>query len=158
MFLIIDAISHVGTVTVLKHDVKTGKLIYKENFKNQITNYALSQVALAWAGQSGINYPNTITVGTGTPPAGQSGTLPTDTMLWNELAGTRLTCTYISAWLTYYTQYSVTYSQTQAIGTLTEAGLLDSGGNLWSHVILNNIVHDSTSTLTIQWQVAHIGN
>lgn len=42
--------------------------------------------------------------------------------------------------------------------TLTEAGLFDVNGNLWSHVVLNGVTHDNTTTLSIQWQVLQNGN
>lgn len=42
--------------------------------------------------------------------------------------------------------------------TLTEAGLFDASGNLWSHVALTGVTHDNTSTLSIQWQILHMGN
>lgn len=42
--------------------------------------------------------------------------------------------------------------------SLTEAGLFDSLGNLWSHVALQGVTHDNTTTLSIQWQVLMEGN
>lgn len=155
-----DSLEAYGTVRVIKRNVK-GEVIHDQLFKNQITNYARSQAAIAW-GQSfsgvPVVFPSMIAVGTGAPSSGQSGTTPNDTSLWSELSGTRKTVDYAQQWLNYYIQYSVTYQPTEAQGSLTEAGLFDANGNLWSHVQLNGVTHDSTSTLSIQWQVLMKGN
>jgi hypothetical protein len=77
---------------------------------------------------------------------------------------------YAQQWLSYYIQYAVTYDTTEVLGTvdpvnnptgsinLTEAGLFDGNGNLFSHVMLNGVTHDNTSTLTLQWQIQQNGN
>lgn len=164
-----DSVTAVGTVRVTKRDLKTGEVIFDQTFKNQITNFARQQAALLWAGQV-VATPSMIAVGTGSPPTGTSGTTPNDTALWNEFSGSRKQVDYASPWLSYYTQYSVTYQQTEVLGTvdpqnnptgsitLTEAGLFDANGNLWSHVALNGVTHDNTSTLSIQWQILQQGN
>lgn len=156
----VDSLEAEGYVRVIKHDLQ-GNVVFDQLFKNQITNYARGQMALAW-GQSfnGVPmvFPSQIAVGTGSPASGQSGTTPNDTALWSELSGTRKTVDYAQQWLTYYIQYSVTYQTTEAQGTLTEAGLFDSIGNLFSHVQLNGVTHDNTSTLSIQWQILMKGN
>lgn len=155
-----DSYEHYGTVRVIQHDLN-GNVLSNQLFKNQITSYALGQAAVAW-GQSvngvPVVFPSQIAVGTGSPPSGQSGTTPNDTALWSELSGTRKAMDYAQQWLTYYIQYSVTYQTTEAQGNLTEAGLFDANGNLWSHVQLNGVTHDNTSTLSIQWQVLMKGN
>jgi hypothetical protein len=160
--LVMNSVNYIGRVIITRKDLE-GNIIDREIFKNQITNFALSQMSAAWSSQT-ILYPTLIAVGTGSPPAGQNGTSPTDTALWSELSGSRLTVSSAIPWLTYYTQFSLTYSQSQALGaggipvTFTEAGLFDSAGNLWSHVILNNVYHDNTNTISIQWLVLHQGN
>ena len=163
-----DKITSIGHVRVVKTDPKTGLILFDEVFKNQLTYFALQQAASLWSGQF-VVVPSMIAVGTGSPPADQSSTTANDITLWTELDGTRQTVDYATTWLQYYTQYSVTYMQSQAIGTidsenptglitLTEAGLFDINGNLWSHVMLNGVTHDNTSTLSIQWQIEQQGN
>lgn len=167
-----DTLTAIGMVRVIKRDIVTGEVVFDKRYKNQLTNYARAQAALAW-GQSVNNtvvmFPSKIAVGTGSPPNGQTGTTPNDTALWAELSGTRKTVDYAQQWLQYYIQYSVTYQQTEAIGTitqqnptgsisLTEAGLFDANGNLFSHVMLSGVTHDNTSTLSIQWQILMNGN
>lgn len=159
---------HVGHVRVVKRDAHTGNVLFDGTFKNQIQTYALQQAAAMWAGQY-VPPINQIQVGTGSPPSGQTGTTPNDGGLWTPLAGTRLTVDYADVWLSVYTQWSVTYDQTQCLGTisssnpngqitLTEAALLDATGACISHVILNGVTHDNQSTLMIQWQVLQQGN
>lgn len=168
-----DKMTAEGWVRVFKTDNASGEVIYDKWFKNQITNYARQQAALAW-GQSvnavAITMPSMISVGTGAPPSGTSGTTANDTALWGEVSDSRKSVDYAQQWLQYYTQFSVTYQQTEVLGTvdpstnptgtinLTEAGLWDSQGNLFSHVALNGVTHDNTSTLSIQWQVEQQGN
>lgn len=168
-----DSMHAVGHVRVTKTDRKTGNVIFDQLFKNQITNYARTQMVQAWTQSvNGVfpTFPSKIAVGTGSPPSGQNGTTPSDTALWNEFSGSRLTVDYAQQWLSYYVQYSVTYDNTVVLGTvdpatnptgsinLTEAGLFDDSGNLFSHVMLNGVSHDNTSTLSIQWQIQQIGN
>lgn len=168
-----DGIEAIGHVRVIKTDKQTGEVIFDQLFKNQITNYARTQMVQAW-GQTfnGTNpsFPSMISVGTGSPSSGQTGTSPNDTALWNEFSGSRLRVDYAQSWLTYYIQYAVTYDNTQVLGTLdpttnptasinlTEAGLFDANGKLFSHVMLNGVSHDNTSTLSIQWQIQQNGN
>lgn len=163
-----DTLNTAGFVRVIKRDLETGRVIFDELFKNRITNFARQQSALLWTGTV-VQTPTMIAVGTGNPPAGQTGTTPNDTALWSELSGTRKTVDAVTAWLSYYSQYTVTYLQNEAIGTvnaqnptglitLTEAGLFDASGNLWAHVALNGVTHDNTSSLSIIWQVLHQGN
>lgn len=163
-----DTLNTVGFVRVIKRDIKTGRVIFDEVFKNQITNFARAQSAALWVGTP-VLPPTMIAVGTGSPPPGQTGTTPNDTALWNELDGTRKNVDVATTWLSYYAQYTVTYYQNEAIGqvtqqnpngliTLTEAGLFDASGNLWAHVALNGVTHDNTSSLSIVWQVLHQGN
>lgn len=163
-----DKVTAIGMVRVIKRDAKTGEVILDKTFKNQITNYARSQAAALWAGQS-VPVPSKIAVGTGSPPSGQTGPTASDTALWNEISGSRKQIDYAQTWLGFYTQYSVTYQQTEVLGTitqqnptgqitLTEAGLFDSTGGLWAHVMLSGVTHDNTSTLSIQWYVLQQGN
>jgi hypothetical protein len=164
-----DSLQAVGTVRVVKTDIATGAVIYDKTFKNQLTNYARQQSAALWAG-AGAYVPSKISVGTGSPPFGQTGTTPNDTGLWAEVSGSRKALDYATTWLQYYTQYSCTYTQSEVLGAydavtnptssiaLTEAGLWDASGQLWSHVALTGVTHDSTSQLSIIWQVLHNGN
>lgn len=162
-----------GRVRVIKRKFLTGEVIFDRLFKNQITNYARMQMVQAW-GQSvnGVfpTFPSMIAIGTGSPPSGQNGTSPSDAALWNEFSGSRKQVDYAQQWLNYYIQYSVTYQNTELLGVvdpvnnpygtinLTEAGLFDSQGNLFSHVMLNGVTHDNTSTLSLQWQILQKGN
>lgn len=161
--MISDGMEAVGHVRIIKRSVETGDVVFDETFKNQITSYACSQMALMWTGVM-PPIPANIAVGTGT------GTVTSaDTALWSEISGSRQTLDYATTFLNNYVQYSVTYDQTQVLGTitsgnttglitLTEAGLFDAQGNLWSHVALTNVAHDNTTTLTIQWQILMNGN
>lgn len=167
-----DAMTAIGHVRVIKRDKKTGRVLFDKLFKNQITNHARIQMVLAWGqtvNQVAVTFPSMIAVGTGSPSAGQNGTTPNDTTLWAEFSGSRKNVDYAQQWLQYYVQYSVTYQQTEVLGTIdvgnptgsisiTEAGLFDSAGNLFSHVQLNGVTHDNTSTLSIQWQILNQGN
>lgn len=160
-----DSMEAVGYVRVVKTDKETGKVVFDKVFKNQITNFARQQVAQLWTGAY-VAVPSMIAVGTGS----SDGTSPNDLTLWAELAGTRQKVDYATTFLSYYVQYSVTYDQATALGavdatnnptgqiTLTEAGLFDANGNLWSHVQLNGVTHDNTTTLSIQWQILQKGN
>lgn len=106
-----DTAMAVGHVHVVKRDKITDEVVYDKWFKNQITNFARNQMALMWAGVMGMT-PSQIAVGTGI----STGTSPNDTALWSELAGTRQNVDYATTFLSYYTQYSVTYDQTEALG------------------------------------------
>jgi hypothetical protein len=160
-----DTFEAVGHVRVVKTDIETGEVVFDHVFKNQITNFARGQMAQMFTGVQ-VEVPGKIAVGTGSG----NGTAPTDTALWTELANTRMDVDYATTFLTYYVQYSVTYQQTDALGTvdpvtnptgsigITEAGLFDGNGSLWSHVQLNGVTHDNTTTLSIQWQILMKGN
>jgi hypothetical protein len=163
--MIDDSFEAVGHVRIIKRSVETGEVVFDKTFKNQITNYACQQAALMWAGVTSL-VPSQIAVGIGTNAAGTS---PNDQALWSEVSGSRQSLDYATTFLNYYVQYAVTYDQTEVLGTITgqnptgqivlsEAGLFDSQGNLWSHVPLNNVTHDNTTTLSIQWQVLMKGN
>lgn len=163
--ILLDSMEAVGYVRVVKTDITTGAVVFDQTFKNQITNFARQQVALMWTGQV-VPVPSKIAVGTGTGP----GTSPTDVSLWSEASGSRQNVDYAVTFLNYYVQYSVTYQQSEVLGivdpvnnptgqiAITEAGLFDGNGNLWSHVILNGVTHDNTTTLSIQWQILQKGN
>lgn len=164
-----DSVTSFGTVRVIKRHKDTGLVLFDETFKNQITNYARGQAAALWAGIP-VPIPSKISIGNGTPTPPVTGTTPNDNGLWAEILNSKKVVDYTVVWLQYYTQYAVTYDQTQALGVydattnpyssipVNEAGLWDSNGNLWSHVVLKNVAHDSQSTLTIQWNIQQIGN
>jgi hypothetical protein len=146
----------VGYVHIMKHDAE-GNLVEDRWFKNQLTNYARNAAAQMWCGTS-LPTPNSIQVGSGSPTAPITGVQQTDTALWSPMAGTLKVVDFATVWLGYNSQYSATYQQSDALGTWTELGLFDANGNLWSHVQLNNLTKDSSSTITVQWQIQHIGN
>lgn len=152
-----DSLTATGFVRVIKQDPKTGLVLFDRTFKNQLTNFARQQSAALWVGTA-VQTPNKIAMGTGSPPAGQTSTTPNDTALWNELAGTRQTVSLATTFLSYYSQYQVTYNPNSQSTTITEAGLFDASGNLWSHVMLTGVVWDNTASLSIIWQVLHQGN
>jgi hypothetical protein len=162
-----DIFNAIGTVLVVKRDL-AGNTIFERLYKNQLTTYARQSSAGLWIGNT-VATPTLIAVGTGAPTAPSTSTSSTDTALWSEFVGTRKTLDYATTFLQYYSQYAVSYDQTQAIGTvtgpnptglisLTEAGLFDANGNLWSHVMFSGVTHDNQSTLSIQWQILHNGN
>jgi hypothetical protein len=152
-----DAYTATGFVRVIKQDPETGLVLFDEWFKNQLTNFARQQSAALWVGTV-VQTPTKIAMGTGSPPAGQTSTTPNDTALWNELAGTRQTVNSAVVFLSYYSQYTVTYSPNTQSTQITEAGLFDNSGNLWSHVKLTGVTWDTTASLSIIWQVLHQGN
>jgi hypothetical protein len=157
-----DYMNAIGTVRVVKHDL-AGNMIYEQTFKNQLTNYARQTSATLWTGVI-VDTPTLIAVGTG------SGTIsPTDLTMWTELAGTRVGLDYATTFLQYYSQFAVHYDQTAALApitgpnptgliTISEAGLFDIDGNMWSHVALSGVTHDNQSTLSVVWQILHNGN
>lgn len=113
-----DTMTAVGNVLVTKTDIETGKVVYEKWFKNQITNYARQQAASAWGqsvNQVSPTFPSMISVGTGSPSGGITGTTPNDTALWSEVDGSRVNVDYAQVWMQYYTQFSATYQQTQVL-------------------------------------------
>lgn len=152
----LESSTAVGYVHITKHD-SDGNIIEKRTFKNQLTNYSRACAANMWAGNF-VQIPSSIQVGTGSPTAPATGVTQADTELWTPMDGTLKVCDFATVWLTYNTQYSVTYDQPEAVGTWTELGLFDPSGNLWSHVQLNNFVKEATTAVTVQWQIQHIGN
>jgi hypothetical protein len=151
-----DYMNAIGTVRVVKRDL-AGNTIFDRTFKNQLTNYARSTSAQLWTGAI-VAVPTLIAIGTGT-----GTTAPTDTTLWSELAGTRVSLDYATTFLQYYSQFAVHYDQTVALAPITvpnPTGLITiaEAGNLWSHVTLSGVTHDNQSTLSVVWQVLHNGN
>lgn len=162
-----DIFNAIGTVHVVKRDL-AGNTVFEHTFKNQLTTYARQTSAGLWVGNL-LPTPTLIAVGTGSPTPPATSTSSADIALWTEMAGTRKTLDYATTFLQYYSQYAVSYDQSSAIGTvnggnptglitLTEAGLFDVNGNMWSHVLMNGVTHDNQSTLSIQWQILHNGN
>lgn len=157
-----------GIVRVQKRLASTGEIVQNVVFKNTIQTFALRQAAILWSGQY-VPAPSMIQLGTGAPTPPQTGTTPNDGGLWTPLSGTLLNCDYVTPWLGVYTQYAITYDQTQALApitggnptgqiTLTEAALSDINGNCWSHVALTGITHNNQTTLSFQWQVLQQGD
>jgi hypothetical protein len=106
-----DSMTAIGNVRVTKTDIETGEVVFDQTFKNQITNFARSQVAAMWTGQV-VPVPTQIAVGTGSNP---TGTSPADIALWSEVSGSRQNVDYATIFLNYYTQYAVTYQQTDVL-------------------------------------------
>lgn len=161
----IEAATAYGYVRLIKTD-EHGE-VTEHLFKNQLTNYAKSQAANMWVGPTATNYvvptiPSQIKVGTGSPTPPLTGTDPTDTALWTAMGGTGTQpLDFSTVWLTYTSQYSVSFLPGEATGTWTEAGLFDSASptnNMFAHVMLSNYVKASGDTVTVQWNVLHIGN
>lgn len=146
----------VGFVRLIKHD-NDGRLVYDNTFKNQLTLYARQASANLWAG-SFMATPSHIQVGIGSPTYPNLFVDSSDTELWDAVPETLKQCNFVTTWLTYNTQYSVTYEQSEANYQWTELGLLDANGNLWSHVQLTDFVKDFGETVTVQWQIQHIAN
>lgn len=146
----------VGHVHITKHDAE-GRLIHDKWYKNQITNFAKNATAQLWTGAV-LPIPSAIQVGNGSPTLPSTGVDPYDTSLWSPISDTFKQCDFTSVWLNYTSQYSVTYQQSEAIGTWTEVGLFDSQSNLWSHVAISEFTKSSGETVTVQWQIQHLGN
>lgn len=150
-----DSSVTVGFMRLIKHN--KGEVVHDKWYKNQLTNFARSASAQLWAGISlPGGTPNQIEIGNGSPTAPKTGVDPSDSNLWAPITGTLKTCDFITTWLTYNSQYSVTYQQTEANGVWTEVGLKDAAGNLWSHVQVSDFFKDDTETVTVQWQINHL--
>lgn len=149
-----NEVSHaIGHVRILVHEAD-GTLVSDNLVKNTLTNYAKNASAQMWVGTSLVT-PTKIELGNGAPTLPLTTTDPSDTALWAAVSATMAVCTFTVVWLSYYSQYSVTYNAGTAVGTFTECGLFDVNGNLWSHVALNNFIITSTQTVTVQWQIQH---
>jgi len=144
----------IGHVRILVHEAD-GSLVSDQLVKNTLTNYAKNASAQMWIGTGGIVTPTKIELGNGAPTLPLTSTDPTDTHLWAAVTATLAVCNFTTVWLSYYSQYSVTYNAGTAVGTFTECGLFDVNGNLWSHVALNNFIITSAQTVTVQWQIQH---
>lgn len=151
-----DVAQAVGYVRIIKH-APDGSLIYDQTFKNQLTNYARNASAQMWTGTV-LATPSKIQLGNGVPTPPLTGVDPTDTNLWNPDPTTLKQVDYAIVWLTYNSQYSVTYQQSEANGNWTEVGLKDANGNLWSHVALNNFLKTTGEVVTVQWQIQHVAS
>jgi len=136
----------------------------QHTFKNQLSNFARAQAAYMWVGPTAANYivptvPSSIQIGTGAPVAPLTNVDPTDTALWAPMGGTGTkVLDFSTVWLNYTSQYSVTYNVGEAVGAWTEAGLFDALGNMFAHVQLIGFSKLSGDTVTVQWNVLHIGN
>ena len=151
-----EAAQAIGHVRILVHDAD-GSLVSDNLVKNTLTNFAKNASAQMWTGTTLVT-PTKIELGNGQPTLPLTTTDPTDTDLWAPVSATLKTCDFTVVWLSYYSQYSVTYQTTDAVGTWTECGLKDSAGNLWSHVALNNFIKLNTQTVTVQWQIQHLAS
>lgn len=110
-----DSMTAVGMVRVLKKSIETGEVVYDKTHKNQITNFARQQAANLWTGLF-VPTPTKIAVGNGTS---SSGTSPNDTALWNEIVGSRVGVDYAATFLNYYSQFSVTYDNTEILNKMS---------------------------------------
>jgi hypothetical protein len=151
-----DSAQAIGHVRILVHDAD-GSLVSDNLHKNTLTNYARNASAQLWTGTTLVT-PTKIELGNGAPTLPLTTTDPTDTDLWTPQVSTLQVCDFEVVWLSYYSQYSVTYATTSAVGTWTECGLKDANGNLWSHVALNNFIKLNTQTVTVQWQIQHLAS
>ena len=151
-----DSFQTIGHVRILRH-AADGSLISDTLHKNQLTNYARNASAQIWTGTV-ITTPTKIQLGNGVPTYPLTGVDSTDTNLWTPAPATLKVCDFVTVWLSYYSQYSVTYATSEAVGNWTEVGLFDSLGNLWSHVALNNFLKLGTETVTVQWQIQHLAS
>ena len=117
-----------------------------------------------WVGPVAANYiaptvPTKIQVGTGSPIPPLTSTDPTDTALWTPMGGSGVqNLDFSTVWMNYTSQYSVTFLQGNAVGTWTEAGLFDAANNLFAHVQIPSFIKLTGDTVTVQWNVLHIGN
>ncbi len=148
----------IGWVRLIKRNT-LGEVTFDGVYKNQLTTYARQASAQLWIGQTlAAGTPSQIQVGNGSPTAPMTGVDPTDSALWAAIPGSLkpMSAGYPTTWLTYNSQYSVDYQQTDCNGVWTEVGLFDSAGNMWSHVQIANFAKDPAETVTVQWQVSHI--
>jgi len=139
-------------------------VLTKHTFKNQLSNFARAQAANMWVGPTAANYvvptvPSSIQIGTGAPIAPLTSVDPTDIALWAPMGGTGIkVLDFSTVWLNYTSQYSTTFNTGEAVGAWTEAGLFDTLGNMFAHVQLTGFSKLSGDTVTVQWNVLHIGN
>lgn len=138
-----------GIVTCTLRDAETNEVISETVYDNIQTNYSRNALAQWITGTSTQTLipPTQIQLGNGL------GTVSgTDTALFSPIAGTLSACDSIQRVQTYYAQFIKTYNSTDPSGQYTEAGLLDTNGNLWGHVNINQF-KSNQQTLTVQWQV-----
>lgn len=146
----------IGNVRIIRKRAD-GSLISDVTHKNTLTNYAKNASAQMWTGTV-FTTPSKIELGNGVPSYPLTGTDPTDTDLWNADPTTIKTCDFVTVWLNYYSQFSVTYGTTEAVGNWTECALKDANGNMWSHVSLGNFLKSNSETVTVQWQIQHLAS
>jgi hypothetical protein len=151
-----DVAQAIGYVRIIVQE-SDGSLVSDTLHKNTLTNFAKNASAQMWTGTV-LATPTKIELGNGAPTPPLVTTDPTDTNLWAPVSATMKSCDFTTVWMSYYSQYSVTYQTTDAVGTWTECGLFDANGNMWSHVVLNNFIKLNTQTVTVQWQIQHLAS
>jgi hypothetical protein len=150
-----------GTVTLIRQ--KDGKIIEQVTYHNIATNYALGCMAQLLTGSvAGTNgaftLPSYIELGTGVPTPPATDTASTDADLFAPTSPrTTENLSIIQTWLNTVAQYSSTWqSGLDPTISWTEAGLKDSNGNLWAHVVINPTIVNLGELLTVQWQIQFV--
>lgn len=141
-------------VRVVLTDIHTGRqtVISSHNIS---TNYEFSALSQWLAGKNNTGYqplspPTQIQLGSG---AGTPAV--TDTALFSPIANTITTMSNVTAGSPTAGTSTFTFQIAAGIVTVqvTEAGLRDVSGNLWSHTMFGiPFTPSSTQTVTIQWE------
>jgi len=129
-------------------------LVAHETFRNRLSDHALSSMAKLMVGEY-VKLPAKIKLGTGSPPAGQTTPLTTDSDCWTPDNTTVKSLDLITTFLSVYAEFGVTYATTEANGvTYTEALLYDEDGTSWAHVIINFSKTSATpKTGVVLWKI-----
>lgn len=142
-----------GKVRAVTQD-KYGNVVADTGWiENQQTDWAASAVAQWYAGVNNTGYnpvkpPNYMELGTGTGTPAH-----TDTALFTESPATNQQCSVVSASTNQATFVCQYYGTSTNAGTYTEAGLKDSDGHLFGHLMATISIQQGLST-TVTWVVA----
>lgn len=148
-----DNIKVKGELTIILHNVKTGKTII-DKYTNMVVTYGKNAIAQRLAGQD-VGEITYCAVGTGTT-APALGDTAMETELFRKLVSVRSYSGNVATFQTYYTT-------SEAIGALKEAGLFGNGvgrtagegsgtGQLFCRVAINR-TKTANDTLTLSWNV-----
>lgn len=127
--------------------------------KNRLTDHARASLAALTVGEF-VKTPSRIVLGVGAPTAPFTGPTPDDTALWVEVSDTRRTVDVKSTFLTYTSEFGVTYDTGEVNDVdFTEAGLEDADGVMWAHVMFEMPIRkNALQTMSVRWKILHVGN
>ena len=148
-----DGVGITGKMRAVTHD-EFGNIYADTGWvENQQTNWSADAVAQWYAGVNNTGYnpvkpPNYMELGTG------SGTpAKTDVSLFTAVPATNQKCSVTSASTNQATLVCQYYGTASNAGTYTEAGLMDSDGHLFGHLMASISIQLGLST-TVTWIVS----